>query len=60
MSKKILKNLKSSPANSSKILYKASLINKFYNEFTEGIHEVKLDLAGKIELKDAKTWLNEI
>ncbi|MES2109330.1 MAG: hypothetical protein V4577_11305 [Bacteroidota bacterium] len=32
----------------------------FYARFRNAIIEVKASLAGKIELKDAETWLREI
>jgi hypothetical protein len=35
-------------------------LNKFYENFRNGIREVKLFLDGKVELKDAETWLNEL
>lgn len=32
----------------------------FYERFKAGVQEIKSSMDGKTELKDAKTWLNEL
>jgi len=35
-------------------------LSEFYTGFREGIREVKSSINGDVELKDAKSWLNEL
>ncbi len=35
-------------------------LEKFYGSFRQGVREVKSSMEGKHELKDAKTWLDEL
>jgi len=57
--KKIIQQVKSF-FNSTKASANQSELDDFYNGFKKGIHEVKLSLDGKTELKDAKNWLDEL
>jgi len=58
--KKIIGEVKSLFINRNKLSKNKADLDNFYHGFKEGIHEVKLSLAGKTELKDAKSWLNEL
>lgn len=58
--KNIISEVKSLFKSHSKTSKKRVDLNEFYEGFKDGVHEVKLSLDGKIELKDAKTWLTEI
>jgi hypothetical protein len=58
--KNIISEVKSLFKNHRKTVNKNTDLDGFYNSFRDGIHEVKLSLEGKAELKDAKTWLNEL
>lgn len=58
--KNIISEVKSIFKNSLKADKKSAELDKFYNGFRDGIRDVKLSLDGKIELKDADTWLNEL
>ncbi|MDB5086399.1 MAG: hypothetical protein JWR09_393 [Mucilaginibacter sp.] len=58
--KKIISKVKSLFKNGIKTDKKSEDLDKFYNGFRDGIRDVKLSLDGKIELKDADTWLNEL
>jgi hypothetical protein len=39
---------------------KEANLQEFYDGFRDGIREVKASMNGEIELKDARTWLNEL
>jgi len=56
--KKITKNreLRLFPDGRRRIRKETNL-TKFYDGFKDGVHEVKLHLERKIELKDADAWL---
>jgi len=58
--KKIISEVKSLFKKSLKSNNKTAELDKFYDGFRDGIRDVKLSLEGKIELKDADTWLNEL
>lgn len=58
--KKIIGEVKSLFKNRNKVSKKKGDLENFYHGFKEGIHEVKLSLDGKTDLKDAKGWLNEL
>ena len=58
--KNILRDVKSLFNNRHKVTKKGDDLEKFYDGFRDGIREVKSSLDGKIELKDAKTWLDEL
>lgn len=58
--KNIIREVKSLFKNRRKATKTDDSIDEFYDGFRDGVHEVKLSLDGKIELKDAKTWLNEL
>jgi hypothetical protein len=58
--KNIISEVKSIFKKSKKAPNKDAGLNSFYDGFKDGVHEVKLSLEGKAELKDAKAWLNEI
>ena len=58
--KKIISEVKSLFKNRNKVSKNQADLNEFYNGFKNGVHEVKSSLDGKTELKDAKTWLNEL
>jgi len=58
--KKIISEVKSLFKNRNKVSKNQTDLNEFYNGFKNGVHEVKSSLDGKTELKDAKTWLNEL
>jgi hypothetical protein len=58
--KSIIREVKSLFKNRRKVTKKEDSLDEFYKGFSDGIHEVKLSLDGKAELKDAKTWLNEL
>ena len=58
--KKIISEVKSLFKKNLKSNNKTAELDKFYDGFRDGIRDVKLSLEGKIELKDADTWLNEL
>jgi hypothetical protein len=58
--KNIISEVKSLFKSHSKISKKRVDLTEFYEGFKDGVHEVKLSLEGKAELKDAKTWLDEL
>ncbi|HEX3385179.1 MAG TPA: hypothetical protein VHS53_08330 [Mucilaginibacter sp.] len=58
--KSVLREVKSLFKARNKTDKKRTELDKFYDGFKESVHEVKLSLDGKTELKDAKTWLNEL
>ena len=58
--KNIISEVKSLFKSHKKTSKKRVDLNKFYEGFKDGVHDVKLSLEGKAELKDAKTWLNEL
>jgi hypothetical protein len=58
--KKIIREVKALFKDLRKTAPKSSDISNFYEGFQKGIHEVKLSVDGKAQLKDAKTWLNEL
>lgn len=58
--KNIISEVKSLFKSHSKISKKKVNLNEFYEGFKDGVHEVKLSLDGKAELKDAKTWLDDL
>lgn len=58
--KNIIREVKSLFKNRRKATKKDVDLDEFYDGFKDGIHEVKSSLDGKTELKDAKTWLNEL
>ena len=58
--KNIIREVKSLFKNRRKGVSKDAGLDDFYDGFKDGIHEVKLSLDGKAELKDAKSWLNEL
>jgi hypothetical protein len=58
--KNIISEVKSLFKNRHKGTQKESELAEFYEGFKNGIREVKSSMEGKTELKDAKTWLNEL
>ncbi|MCO5951024.1 hypothetical protein [Mucilaginibacter flavidus] len=58
--KNIISEVKSLFKKSLKSNNKTAELDTFYDGFRDGIRDVKLSLEGKIELKDADTWLNEL
>jgi hypothetical protein len=58
--KNIIRDVKSLFKNRRGKVSKESNLEEFYEGFRNGIREVKSSLDGKVELKDAKTWLNEL
>ena len=58
--KKIISAVKSLFKNRNKASKNQADLNDFYNGFEKGVKEVRSSLDGKTELKDAKTWLNEL
>ncbi|GAC1306626.1 MAG: hypothetical protein NVSMB24_17220 [Mucilaginibacter sp.] len=58
--KNIIREVKSFLKNRRKGTGKEANLDGFYEGFRDGIREVKSSLEGKAELKDAKTWLNEL
>jgi len=58
--KNIIREVKSFFKNHSKPEKKEDATEEFYEGFRDAIREVKSSLEGKAELKDAKTWLNEL
>ena len=58
--KSLISEVKSLFKNRRKLTKNADGLDEFYEGFKNGVHEVKLSLEGKAELKDAKTWLNEL
>ena len=58
--KNIIKQVKSLFKNSKTIAAKNDDLKAFYDGFKDAVHEVKLSLEGKVELKDAENWLDEL
>lgn len=58
--KNIISEVKSLFKNRHKVTKKEDELAEFYEGFKNGIREVKSSLEGKIELKDAKIWLDEL
>ena len=58
--KNIIREVKSLFKNQAKIIQTADSNEAFYNGFRNGIREVKSSIHGKTELKDAKTWLDQL
>ena len=58
--KNIISEVKSLFKNRNKVSKNQASLNGFYNGFKNGVQEVKSSLDGETELKDAKTWLNEL
>ncbi|MEP6612754.1 MAG: hypothetical protein ABJA76_12740 [Mucilaginibacter sp.] len=58
--KNIISEVKSLFKKNVKVDKKNLELDKFYNGFRDGIRDVKLSEEGKIDLKDADTWLNEL
>jgi hypothetical protein len=58
--KNLLCEVKALFTNRRKASNKDTEPDKFYKGFKNSIHELKLSLEGKAELKEAKTWLSEL
>jgi hypothetical protein len=58
--KNIIREVKSIFKSRRKGISKETNLDEFYEGFRDGVREVKSSLDGKVELKDAKTWLNEL
>jgi len=58
--KSIIRDVKSLFKNRRKEIKKETDLDEFYKGFRDGAREVKSSLNGTIELKDAKTWLDEL
>jgi hypothetical protein len=57
--KNIIREVKSLFKSRRKGTGKEANLDEFYEGFRDGVREIKSSLDGKVELKDAKTWLNE-
>jgi len=57
--KNIIRDVKSL-FNRRKEIKKDTNLEEFYEGFRDGVREVKSSLDGKVKLKDAKTWLDEL
>lgn len=58
--KNVIREVKSLFKNRPKVTLKEDRLEEFYGGFKDGVREVKSSLNGETELKDAKTWLNEL
>jgi len=58
--KSILGEVKALFKSRGKSKSKENALDEFYENFRQGIREVKSSVDGKNELKDAETWLNEL
>ena len=58
--KNIIRAVKSLFKNDRKAAKKEDGLEGFYESFRDGVREVRSSLNGETELKDAKTWLNEL
>lgn len=58
--KNIIREVKSLFKSRRKGVKKEASLDEFYEGFRDGVREVKSSLDGKVELKDAKTWFNEL
>ena len=58
--KNIIRDVKSLFKNRRKEAKKETGLEEFYEGFRDGVREVKASLNGKVKLKDAKTWLDEL
>jgi len=56
----IIRKVKSLFKNSNKTNAPVYDLAAFYEGFRNGAREVKASVEGKAELKDAKTWLDEL
>ena len=58
--KTIISEVKALFKSRRKTSNKTKDIVEFYEGFRDSVREVKASIEGKTELKDAKTWLNEL
>jgi len=58
--KTIISKVKSLFKGIKPVAKKEDELDDFYSGFRDGVREVKMSLEGKAELKDAKTWLDEL
>jgi hypothetical protein len=58
--KNMIRDVKSLFKNRRKEIKKETNLEEFYEGFRDGVREVKSSLDGKVELRDAKTWLDEL
>ncbi|HEY8782847.1 MAG TPA: hypothetical protein VIM16_14580 [Mucilaginibacter sp.] len=58
--KNIIRAVKSLFKTRHKVTNKEDDLKEFYEGFRDGIREVKSSVEGKVVLKDAKTWLDEL
>ena len=58
--KNIIREVKSLFKDRRKAVKNDNDLEEFYDGFRDGIREVKSSMNGETELKDAKTWLDEL
>ena len=56
----ILDKIKALFINNQESIEENPDLTEFYERFRNGIREVKAAIDGKIQLKDARTWLAEL